>query len=135
MNFRFFSSIVAITSFSTSILLLAPTDKCASSYGAKDLELSDVTLTQDQSKYKHLVGLVHNIGNNTANQIIISANFLGEGNISLGNYSKQTELSTKSQWNHTVWHINCWHKNTGKIKNFKADIKYNLTDRKDKHST
>ncbi len=78
MNFRFFLSIVVITSFSSSTLLLAPSDKFASGYGAKDLELSDVTLTQDQSKYKHLVGLVRDIGNNTANEIIVSANFLAK---------------------------------------------------------
>lgn len=44
------------------MLLLALLDKFASSYGAKDLELSDVTLTRDQSKYKHLVGLVRTTG-------------------------------------------------------------------------
>ncbi len=92
MNFRFFLFIVVMTSFSSFMLLLALSDKFASSYGAKDLELSDVTLTQDQSKYKHLVGLVLSIGNNTANQIIISANFLGEGNTTLVKFSKQTKL-------------------------------------------
>ncbi len=133
MNFRFFISIVVITSFSSSILLLALSDKFASSYGAKDLELSDVTLTQDQSKYKHLVGLVRNIGNNTADQIIISANFLGEGNISLGNYSKQTDLRALNPNEITPFDILIFDKkNNEKIKNFKADIKYNLTDRKDK---
>lgn len=62
MNFRFFLFIVVMTSFSSFMLLVALLDKFASSYGAKDLELSDVTLTQDQSKYKHLVELVRNTG-------------------------------------------------------------------------
>jgi hypothetical protein len=133
MNFRFFLSILVLTSFSSSILLLALSDKFASSYGANDLELSDVKLTQDQSKYKHLVGLVQNIGNNTANQIIISANFLGEGNISLGNFSKQTELRALNPNEITPFDILIYDKkNNEKIKNFKADIKYNLTGHKDK---
>ncbi len=132
-NFRFFLFIVVMTFFSSSILLLALSDKFASSYDAKHLELSDVTLTQDQSKYKHLVGLVRNIVNNTANQIIISANFLGEGNISLGNFSKQTELRALNPNEITPFDILIFDKkNNEKIKNFKADIKYNLTDHKDK---
>ncbi|MBA3285546.1 MAG: hypothetical protein H0U27_10880 [Nitrosopumilus sp.] len=133
MNFRFFLFMVVMASFSSSILLLALSDKLAPSYGAKGLELTNVTLTQDQSKYKHLVGLVNNIGNNTANQIIISANFLGEGNISLGNFSKQTELRSLNPNEITPFDILIFDKkNNEKIKNFKADIKYNLTDHKDK---
>jgi hypothetical protein len=92
MNFWFFLFILVMAYFSSPLPLSALSDKFASSYGDNDLELSDIKLNQDQSKYKHLVGLVQNIGNNTANQIIVSANLLGEGNISLGNFSKQTEL-------------------------------------------
>ena len=80
-----------------------------------------------------MVGLVRNIGNNTASQIIISANFLGEGNISLGNFSKQTELRALNPNEITPFDILIFDKkNNEKIKNFKADIKYNLTDHKDK---
>lgn len=133
MDFRFFLFGVVITFFYSSVLLLAPSGEFASSYGAKDLELSDVTLTQDQSKYKHLVGLVRNIGYNTANEIIVSANFLGEGNISLGNHSKQTELRALNPNEITPFDILIFDKkNNEQIKNFKADTKYNLTDHKDK---
>jgi hypothetical protein len=111
---------VVITSFSCSILLLARSDKFASSYGAKDLEMTDVTPTQDQSKYKHLVGLVRNIGNNTANQIIILANFLGEGNISLGNYSKQTELRALNPNEITPFDILIFDKKTTKNKKLQS---------------
>jgi hypothetical protein len=132
-DFGFFLLMVVMASFYSSMPLLVLSDKFAPAYGAKDLELANVTLTQDQSKYKHLVGLVNNIGNSTANQIIISANLLGEGNISLGNFSKQTELRSLNPNETTPFDILIFDKKDNeKIKNFKADIEYNLTGHKDK---
>ncbi len=66
-----------MTAFSSSILFFGLSDKFASSYDAKDLEFFNIKLNGDQIKYKHAVRRVSNIGNDTANQIIIPTSFLG----------------------------------------------------------
>ncbi|MBA3978461.1 MAG: hypothetical protein H0X50_09780 [Nitrosopumilus sp.] len=108
-------------------------DKSALSYSTGDLELSQTNLIQDQGKYKHLIGIVHNIGNNTANQIIVSANFLDEDKRSLGNFSKQTELRALNPNEITPFDILIFDKkNNEVIKDYDVDIKYNVTNYKDK---
>ncbi len=115
------------------MLLFTLMDKIASSYTTKDLELSQTNLIQDQVKYKHLIGIVHNIGNDTANQIIVSANFLDEDKKSLGNFSKQTELRALNPNEITPFDILIFDKkNNEVIKDYDVDLKYNITNYKDK---
>ncbi len=116
-----------------TMLLCLLSNNFASGDNAKDLELSKIKLIQDQGKYKHLIGIVDNIGNNTVNQIIISANFLDEGNRFLGNFSKQTELRALNPNEITPFDILIFDKkNNELIKDYNIDVKYNFTNYKDK---
>jgi hypothetical protein len=119
--------------FTLSILSISLSDKFAYGYNIKGLEISQSELIQDQNKYKHLIGIVHNTGNKTVNQIIISANFLDEDKRSIGNYSRQTELRALNPSEITPFDILIFDKkNNDKIKDYKVDIKYNFTNYKDK---
>jgi hypothetical protein len=130
LNYGFFLSIILMVSF---ILLFSSLDKIASSYTVKDLEISQTKLIEDQSKYKHMIGIVHNIGNKTANQIVITANFFDDSKKSIGNFSKQTELRALNPDEITPFDILILDpKKSEKIHNNTMELKYNFTDPKAK---
>jgi hypothetical protein len=98
-----------------------------------DLKTNKVKLTQDQYNYKHLVGLVENTENKTVNHVIITARFLDSGNKSIGNFSKQTEITTLNPKEITPFDILIFDKNIyDKIKKYVVNINFNFTKDKDK---
>jgi hypothetical protein len=108
-------------------------DKIASSYATKDLEPTQTKLIEDQNKYKHIIGIIQNVGNKTANQIVITVNILDEGKRSIGNFSKQTELRALNPDETTPFDILILDKkNVEKIYNYTVDVKHNLTSPKAK---
>jgi len=97
-----------------------------------DLKTVQVKLTSDQNKYKHLIGLLQNTGNKAINQVIVSADFLDKDKKSLGNFSKQTELTTLNPNGITPFDILIYDKKIGdKIKDYKLDFRFNFTKYKD----
>jgi hypothetical protein len=130
-NSTFF--LIIIVCLSLLLLVLSLNNHPVQGYPNNDLKTIKVKLTQDQYKYKHLLGLVQNIGNNTVNQVIISARFLDSGNKSIGNFSKQTEITTLNPKEITPFDILIFDKNIyDKIKEYVVNINFNFTKDKDK---
>jgi hypothetical protein len=98
-----------------------------------DLEIFKINLIKDQNEYKHLIGIVQNIGNKTVNHIIVSANFLDIDKKSVGNFSKQTEIRTLNPDEITPIDILIFDKKINeKINDYLTNINYNITNYKDK---
>jgi hypothetical protein len=125
--------LIIIVCLSLLLLVLSLNNLSVQGYPNNDIKTIKVKLTQDQYKYKHLLGLVQNIGNNTVNQVIISARFLDSGNKSIGNFSKQTEITTLNPKEITPFDILIFDKNIyDKIKEYVVNINFNFTKDKDK---
>ena len=90
-NFIFFLTIIVSLSL---LLFLLDNQQPALGYTNNILKIAKVNLAQDQYNYKHILGIVQNIGNKTVNHIIITANFLDYAHKSIGNFSKQSEITT-----------------------------------------
>ena len=91
-------------------------------------------MTQNQYNYKHLLGLVENTENKTVNHVIITARFLDSSNKSIGNFSKQTEITTLNPKEITPFDILIFDKNIyDKIKEYVVNINFNFTKNKDKN--
>jgi len=128
-NLRIFLTILAAISLLFS-LINKPSFSENSNY---DLEIIKINLIEDQNKYKHLIGIIQNNGNKTTNQIIVSANFLDVDKKSIGNFSKQTELRTLNPNEITPFNILIFDKKINeKINDYLVNIKYNITNYKDK---
>ncbi len=86
----------------------------------------------DQNNYEHIVGVLQNIGNKTINHIIITANILDKNHKSIGNFSKESEVTTLNPKNESPFDILLFDKQIyNLIKMYKLDIKFNLTAFKD----
>jgi hypothetical protein len=103
-------------------------------YPNNGLKTIKVKMTQDQYNYKHLLGLVENTENKTVNHVIITARFLDSSNKSIGNFSKQTEITTLNPKEITPFDILIFDKNIyDKIKEYVVNINFNFTKNKDKN--
>ena len=128
-NFMYFLTIIVVL----SILLISLNNQPALSYTDNNLNLTKINLIQDQFNYKHIIGIVQNTGNKTVNHIIISFNFLDSGNKSIGNFSKQSEITTLNPKEITPFDILIFDKKIyDKINDLTMDIKYNFTNYKSK---
>jgi hypothetical protein len=98
-----------------------------------DLKTVQVKLTLDQNKYKHLIGILQNTGNKTIDQVVVSAGFLDKDKKPLGNFSKQTELTTLNSYQITPFDILVYDKKINdRIKDYKVDFKFRFAEHKDK---
>ncbi|HEX5518861.1 MAG TPA: FxLYD domain-containing protein [Candidatus Nitrosocosmicus sp.] len=96
------------------------------------LKVISMKLTQDQYNYKHLIGILQNNANKTVNNVIISANFFDKTNKSIGNFSKQSEITTINPREITPFDILIYNKDLNdKINKFSITVKYNFTNHKD----
>jgi len=57
-----------------------------------ELKIINFSLVEDMNHFTHLIGYAENYGNFTLKDILINANIRDLKNLSIGNYSKQTEL-------------------------------------------
>ncbi len=130
-NFIVFLFIMASISF--LLLLFSLNNQVVQSYSNNDVKTIKVKLIQDQNKYKHLIGIVQNIGNNSVNHIIISASFIDVSNKSIGNFSTQTDITTLNPKEMTPFDILIFDKKIyDKIKEYIININFNFTNYKDK---
>jgi hypothetical protein len=131
INFIFFLTIIII---SLSLLsFLSDNQQHALGNTNKILKITKVKLIQDQYNYKHILGIVQTIGNKTVNHIIITANFIDSANNSIGNFSKEPEITTLNPKDIAPFDILIYDKKIyDSIKNYNIDIKYNITKYKDK---
>ena len=98
------------------------------------LKIISKKLIQDQYNYKHLIGILQNNANKTVNNVIISANFFDKSNRSIGNFSKQTEITTINPKEITPFDILIYNKDINdKINEYSTNIKYNFTNHKDEN--
>ncbi|MDQ6724307.1 MAG: FxLYD domain-containing protein [Thermoproteota archaeon] len=116
------------------LLLISSNNQYALGYTNNDLNLTKINLIQDQFNYKHIIGIAQNTGNKTVNHIIISANFLDSNNKSIGNFSKQSEITTLNPKEITPFDILIFDKKIyDKINDLTMDFKYNFTKYKPKN--
>ena len=112
----------------------SPSTPMPKEYSANgDLKIVQAKLTSDQNRYKHLIGILQNSGNQTIDKVIVSADFLDKDKKSIGNFSRQTELTTLNPNDITPFDIFVYDKKLNdKIKDYKVDVKFNFTNYKDK---
>ncbi len=123
-----------IVSLSLLLIEISLNNYLVQGYPNNGLKTIKVKMTQDQYNYKHLLGLVENTENKTVNHVIITARFLDSGNKSIGNFSKQTEITTLNPKEITPFDILIFDKNIyDKIKEFVVNINFNFTKNKDKN--
>ena len=71
-----------------------------------------------------MIGILKNIGNSSINDIIISANYLDKANKSIGNFSKQSEITTINPNGTSPFDILIYDKKVyDKINNFECKYK------------
>src|SRR5690242_15345780 len=123
--FPFFTTIILLFLF--CIIL-----QSSSGYTEGDvLKVISMKLTQDQYNYKHLIGILQNNANKTVNNVIISANFFDKTNKSIGNFSKQSEITTINPGEITPFDILIYNKDLNdKINKFSITVKFNFTNHK-----
>jgi len=131
------NSIIFLTII-TALLLLSSVlfyliIQTANSYTNNDvIKIMNQKIIQDQNNYKHLIGILKNVGNNSINDIIISANFLDKTNKSIGNFSKQSEITTINPKETSPFDILIYDKKIyDKINNVDVNIEYNKTKNKE----
>ncbi|MGN6349860.1 MAG: FxLYD domain-containing protein [Candidatus Nitrosocosmicus sp.] len=129
LEYLFFPSFTVILVSSLFCIIV----QTSSGYTEGDvLKVTSMKLTQDQYNYKHLIGILQNNANKTVNNVIISANFFDKTNKSIGNFSKQSEITTINQGEITPFDILIYNKDLNdKINKFSITVKYNFTDHKD----
>jgi hypothetical protein len=135
INIKYTNFVIFLT-FVTALLLSALfylTIQIPNSYANNNvIKIINQKTIQDQNNYKHLIGILKNIGNSSINDIIISANFLDKANKSIGNFSKQSEITTINPNDTSPFDILIYDKIIyDKIKNFNVNIKYNNTKHKE----
>lgn len=134
---------IMLTSFSFSFSLANDFEPAAASPSSApmpkyaspndDLKTVQVKLTLDQNKYKHLIGILQNTGNKTIDQVVVSADFFDKDKKSLGNFSKQTELTTLNPNEITPFDVLVYDKKINdRIKDYKVEFKFRFTEFKDK---
>jgi hypothetical protein len=127
----FFLIIIAFLSLSSFLL---DNQQPALGYTNNILKTIKVKLTQDQNNYKHILGIIQNMGNKTINHIIITVKFIDSANKSIGNFSKESEITTLNPKDITPFDILIYDKKIyNSIKDYTIDIKYNITKYKDKN--
>lgn len=95
-------------------------------------KISNTKMIQDQYNYKHLVGILKNDANKTVNDVIITANFSDKTNRSIGNFSKQSEITTINPKGISPFDILIYNKDINdKINKFLITIKFDFTNHKD----
>jgi hypothetical protein len=126
----FLTIITALLLLSVLFYLIIQT---ANSYTNTDvIKIMNQKIIQDQNNYKHLIGILKNVGNNSINDIIISANFLDKTNKSIGNFSKQSEIITINPKKTSPFDILIYDKKIyDKINNVDENIEYNKTNNKE----
>jgi hypothetical protein len=123
-----------IVSLSLLLIEISLNNYLVQGYPNNGLKTIKVKMTQDQYNYKHLLGLVENTENKTVNHVIITARFLDSSNKSIGNFSKQTEITTLNPKEITPFDILIFDKNIyDKIKEYVVNINFNFTKNKDKN--
>ncbi len=123
-----------IVSLSLLLIEFSLNNYIVQGYPNNGLKTIKVKMTQDQYNYKHLLGLVENTENKTVNHVIITARFLDSSNKSIGNFSKQTEITTLNPKEITPFDILIFDKNIyDKIKEYVVNINFNFTKNKDKN--
>jgi hypothetical protein len=123
-----------IVSLSLLLIEISLNNCLVQGYPNNGLKTIKVKMTQDQYNYKHLLGLVENTENKTVNHVIITARFLDSSNKSIGNFSKQTEITTLNPKEITPFDILIFDKNIyDKIKEYVVNINFNFTKNKDKN--
>jgi hypothetical protein len=123
-----------IVSLSLLLIEISLNNYIVQGYPNNGLKTIKVKMTQDQYNYKHLLGLVENTENKTVNHVIITARFLDSSNKSIGNFSKQTEITTLNPKEITPFDILIFDKNIyDKIKEYVVNINFNFTKNKDKN--
>jgi hypothetical protein len=115
------------------LLFLLDNQQPALGYTNNILKIAKVNLAQDQYNYKHILGIVKNIGNKTVNHIIITVNFIDYAHNSIGNFSKESEITTLNPKDIAPFDILIYDKKIYDIiKDYTIYIKYNITKYKDK---
>jgi hypothetical protein len=129
-NFVILLTIITAILFSLSFYIkLQSANSYTNNY---EIEIIDQKLIQDQNYYKHIIGIIKNIGNTSINNIIISANVLDKTNNSIANYSKQSEITTINPHNTSPFDILIYDKKIyDKINNFNVSVKFNKTKNKE----
>src|ERR687889_191328 len=129
-NFAFFLTIITALSLLALFYLIM---QIANSYVDNNIiKITNQKTIQDQNNYKHLIGILKNIGNTSINNIIISANFLDKTNKLIGNFSKQSEITTINPNNTSPFDILIYDKKIyDKINNFDVNTKFNKTKHKE----
>jgi len=129
-NFEIFLTIITALLLSALFYL---TIQIPNSYANNNvIKIINQKTIQDQNNYKHLIGILKNIGNSSINDIIISANFLDKANKSIGNFSKQSEITTINPNDTSPFDILIYDKKIyDKINNFNVNIIYNKTKHKE----
>jgi hypothetical protein len=123
-----------IVSLSLLLIEISLNNYLVQGYPNNGLKTIKVKMTQDQYNYKHLLGLVENTENKTVNHVIITARFLDSSNKSIGNFSKQTEITTLNPKEISPFDILIFDKNIyDKIKEYVVNINFNFTKNKDKN--
>src|SRR5689334_13943326 len=89
-----FSFIITAISLSVFFYLIIQIPNTYANNSNKVLKILNQKIIQDQNNYKHLLGILKNIGNSSINDIIVSANLLDKANKTIGNFSKQSEITT-----------------------------------------
>jgi hypothetical protein len=116
------------------LLLFCFLNQASLAYADDVLKIISKKLIQDQYNYKHLIGIIQNNANKTVNNIIISADFFDKANKSIGNFSKQTEITTVNPKEMTPFDILIYNKDINdKINGYSTNIKYNFTTHKEEN--
>src|SRR5919107_1906496 len=127
-KFLNFSIIITAISLSVFFHLIIQIPNTNANNSNKILKILNQKTIQDQNNYKHLIGILKNIGNFSLNDVIVSANSLDKANKSLGNFSKQSEITTINPNKVSPFDILIYDKKIyDKISNFNVNIKYNKT--------
>src|SRR5919107_347724 len=131
-KFLNFSIIIAAISLSVFFYLIIQIPNTNANNSNKILKILNQKTIQDQNNYKHLIGILKNIGNFSLNDVIVSANSLDKANKSIGNFSKQSEITTINPNNTSPFDILIYDKKIyDKINNFDVNTKFNKTKHKE----
>lgn len=128
--YKTFMFIMIFVTFS-SLSLLIISNVFATSHNDRFIMIKKANIV-NQNNYKHIIGLLQNIGNRTVNHIIITANIFDKNHKSIGNFSKESEVTTLNPKNESPFDILLFDKQIyNLIKMYDLDLKFNLTTFKD----
>ncbi len=122
---RNFYILVLIIVISISLLII-PKSFAIDNY-EHFLKIKKINLI-NQNSYKYIIGIIQNIGNKTVNHIIITANILDKNHKSIGNFSKESDVTTLNPKNESPFDILVYDKQIyNLLKSYDLNIKFNFT--------